>query len=86
MKPILIDEFIKDISDTQESTSVIIEGQTFEGYQIAKPLNYDPEYLSIEERQEMANSILEGKAIAVRFFRDLTEEEQVEYVKSQIKD
>lgn len=86
MKPILIDEFIKDISETQESASVLIEGQSFEGYQIAKPLNYEPEYLSIEERQEMANAVLEGKAIAVRFFRDLTEEEKVEYVKSQIKD
>jgi len=86
MKPILIDEFIKDISDTQEGTNVLIEGQSFEGYQIAKPLNYDPEYLSMEERQEMANYVLEGKAIAVRFFRDLTEEEKVEYVKSQIKD
>jgi len=84
MKPILIDEFIKDISENQEEISVVIEGQTFEGYQIAKPLNYESEYLSIEERQEMANAVLEGKAIAVRFFRDLNDKEKVEYIKSQI--
>jgi hypothetical protein len=32
----------------------------------------------------MANAILEGKAIAVRYFCDMTEDEQVEYVKSKI--
>lgn len=85
MKPILIDEFIKNADECQTETEVTIDGVLYTGYQIAKPLNYDPEYLSIEERQEMANAILEGKAIAVRYFSDLSEEEQVEYVKSKIK-
>lgn len=84
MKPLLIDEFIKDANETQEGTSVTIDGEVYNGYQIAKPLNYDPDYFSIEDRQEMANAILEGKAIAVRYFCDMTEEEQIEYVKLKI--
>jgi hypothetical protein len=63
---------------------VNVDGEELIGWQIAKPLNYDPEYLSMEDRQEMANAILEGKAIAVRFFEDLTPEEQSEYVKNYI--
>jgi len=85
MKPLLIDEFIKDANETQEGTTVTIDGIAYNGYQIAKPLNYDPDYFSLEDRQEMANAILEGKAIAVRYFCDLTEEEQIEYVKSKMK-
>lgn len=54
------------------------------GWQIAKPLNYDPEYLTIDERQKMAKLILEGKAIAVQYFTDLTKEEQEAYVKTKI--
>ena len=84
MKPLLIDEFIKDADETQEGTNVTIDGKVYNGYQIAKPLNYDPDYFSIEDRQEMANAVLEGKGIAVRYFCDMTEEEQVEYVKSKI--
>ena len=54
------------------------------GYQLAKPLNYDPEYLSKEDRAEMAAAIMNGKAIAFCYFEDLTEEEQSEYVKGQM--
>lgn len=84
MKPLLIDEFINDANEAQECTSVTIDGKVYNGYQIAKPLNYDPDYFSIEDRQEMANAILEGMAIAVRYFCDMSEEEQVEYVKSKL--
>lgn len=84
MKPILVDEFIKT-TDTETSTSVTIDGVTYNGYQIAKPLNYEPEFLSMSERRDMARAILQGTAIAVRYFSDLTEEEQIEYVKDKIK-
>lgn len=84
MKPILIDELIKK-NIVQEGASVKIDNVVYNGYQIAKPLNYDPNYLSLEDRQEMANAILEGKAIAVRYFCDLTEDEKIEYVKSNLK-
>lgn len=84
MKPILIDEFIKDADETHEGTSVTIDGVVYNGYQIAKPLNYDPDYFSMKDRQEMVDAILAGKAIAVRYFCDMSEEEQIEYVKSKI--
>jgi hypothetical protein len=83
MKPILVDEFVKDSNDCQSEVNVTINGKIFTGYQIAKPLNYDPDYFSMEDRQEMANAVLEGKAIAVRYFCDLTEQEQIDYVKSK---
>jgi len=84
MKPILIDEFIKNVDGCQSSSSVTIDGKVYNGYQIAKPLNYDSDYFSYKDRKEMADAVLEGKAIAVRYFVDLTTEEQIEYVKSKI--
>lgn len=85
MKPILIDDLIKESNDsTQSSHNVTVDGVTYTGYQIAKPLNYEPEYLSMRERCEMACAVLSGKAIAVRYFSDMTEEEQSEYVKAKL--
>ncbi len=84
MKPLLIDEFIKYANENQTEVKVTIDGNVLTGWQIAKPLNYDPDYFSLNDRQEMANAILEGKAIAVRYFCDMSQEEQVEYVKSKI--
>jgi hypothetical protein len=84
MKPILIDEFIKDANSMSSGTSVTVDGKVYNGYQIAKPLNYDPDFFPMKDRQEMADAVLQGKAIAVRYFCDLSEEEQVEYVKSKI--
>ena len=81
MKPILIDEIRKDLDCTQEECSVIVDGCTFTGWQITKPLNYNKEYTTAKERGEMAKLVKEGKAIAVQFFEDLTEDEKVEYVK-----
>ena len=83
MKTILIDELIKDQSVT-EQTSVVIEGNTLEGWQIAKPLNYDKKYTTLKDRFVMARKVLLGKAIAVQFFTDLTEDEKISYVKNQI--
>ncbi len=83
MKTILIDELVKDQSAT-EQVSVVIEGKTIEGWQIAKPLNYDKEYTTLKERFVMAKKVLFGKAIALQFFSDLTEKEKTEYVKTKL--
>ena len=84
MKTILIDELVKDKS-VSEQVSVVIEGKMFEGWQIAKPLNYNKEYTTLKDRFVMAKKVLFGKAIAVQFFTDLTEDEKISYVKNQIK-
>ena len=83
MKTILIDELVKGQSAT-EQVSVVIEGKTIEGWQIAKPLNYDKKYTSLKDRFVMARKVLFGKAVAVQFFTDLTEDEKISYVKTQI--
>ena len=83
MRTILIDELVKDQSAT-EQVSVVIEGKTIEGWQIAKPLNYDKKYTSLKDRFVMARKVLFGKAVAVQFFTDLTEDEKISYVKNQI--
>ena len=84
MKPILIDEVQSEFNDSQEF-EVKVNDEILKGYQIAKPLNYDPDYFSMKDREEMANAILNGKAIAVCFFEDLTSEEQTEYVKRKLE-
>lgn len=83
MKTILIDELVKDKS-VSEQVSVVIEGKMLEGWQIAKPLNYNKEYTTLKDRFVMAKKVLLGKAIAVQFFTDLTEDEKISYVKNQI--
>lgn len=79
----LIDDIIEDDS-CQEGVTVIVDGEKMNGYQIAKPLNYGSEYLPMEERWKMAQLIMAGKAIAVQYFSDLTEDEQVAYVKKKM--
>ena len=83
MKTILIDELVKDKS-VSEQVSVVIEGKMFEGWQIAKPLNCNKEYTTLKDRFVMARKVLFGKAIAVQYFTDLTEDEKISYVKTQI--
>ena len=83
MKTILIDELVKDKS-VSEQVSVVIEGKMFEGWQIAKPLNCNKEYTTLKDRFVMAKKVLLGKAIAVQYFTDLTEDEKISYVKNQI--
>jgi hypothetical protein len=83
MKAILIDELVKDQSTT-EQVSVVIEGKKLEGWQIAKPLNYEKNYTTLKERFVMAKKVLFGKAIAVQFFADLTERDKIAYVKNKL--
>jgi hypothetical protein len=83
MKAILIDELVKDQSTT-EQVSVVIEGKKLEGWQIAKPLNYERKYTTLKERFVMAKKVLFGKAIAVQFFTDLTQQDKIAYVKTKL--
>ena len=83
MKAILIDELVKDQS-TKEQVSVTIEGKKMEGWQIAKPLNYENKYTKFIDRLKSAVKVLNGKAIAVQFFTDLSEEDKIEYVKIKL--
>ena len=83
MKTILIDELVKDQSTTKQ-VSVVIEGKKLEGWQIAKPLNYEKNYTTLKERFVMAKKVLFGKAIAAQFFTDLTEEDKIAYVKTKL--
>lgn len=85
MKPMLIDLIPGELGANMEQFTVEVDGEKLHGWQIAKPMNYDPEYFPMEERQKMADEILKGKAIAVRFFEDLTLEEQTEHVKNEIE-
>ena len=81
MKAILIDELVKDQST--EQVSVTIEGKKLKGWQIAKPLNYEKKYTRFIDRFKSAFKVLTGKAIAVQFFTDLSEEEKIAYVKTK---
>ena len=45
-------------------------GDMHQGWAIAKPLNYDKEYVSEEDRKAMAQEVIEGRAIAVHFTED----------------
>lgn len=83
MKPILIDELVKD-QNTSSSFTIEDKDLLLTGWQIAKPLNYDPDYLSKKERKEMADAVLAGKAIAVCFFEDLSKEDQLEYLRKHL--
>lgn len=85
MKPILIDDIKEEFASNTQEFTVDVDGNPMKGWQIAKPLNYDPEYLSKKDRKEMANAVLAGKAVAVCFFEDLSEEEKSKYVKHQIE-
>lgn len=85
MKKLIIDDIHEEFGDTTSQFTVDVDGVKMVGYNIAKPMNYDPEYSSKDERNEMAELVRSGKAIAVCFFQDLTPEEQSEYVKNKIK-
>jgi len=74
MKAILIDELVESQSTT-EQVSVTIEGEKLEGWQISKPLNYEKQYTRFIDRLKSAIKVLKGKAIAVQFFTDLSEED-----------
>jgi len=69
-KMILIDDLVNE-DQTQEQVSVKVDGNL--------------KYLSKSERKKMAKLVMDGKAIAVQYFTDLTEEQQEAYVKAKIK-
>lgn len=83
MNAVLIDD-IGELTDNQSEFTVEVKGQKMKGYQVAKPLNYDKEYTTKKDRKAMAKLVLEGKAIAVQFFEDLTPEEQNKYVENKV--
>ena len=83
MKAFLIDELVKDQSTT-EQVSVTIEGKKLGGWQIAKPLNYEKRYTRFTDRFKSAIKVLTGKAIAVQFFTDLSEEDKIAYIKTKL--
>ena len=83
MKAILIDELVKHQSTTEQVT-VVIKGKKLDGWQIAKPLKYERKYTTLKERFMMAKKVLFGKAIAVQYFTDLTEQEKISYVKTKL--
>lgn len=72
MKSILIEDFIsRNINAPQEQVQFKDDkGVQHQGWAIAKPLNYDKEYMSAEDRKAMAQEVLEGHAIAVHFTQD----------------
>lgn len=82
MKPILIDKLIKE-SHTKTEINMKINGRDVHGWQIAKPLNY---HFNLFEKIKLATYILRGKAIAVQFFEDMSEDEKDKYVKKQLNE
>ena len=85
METILIDELVNDYPlQPTEKSSVVIKGKNIEVYTIAKPLNYEPKYTSFLSRLRSAINVLNGKAIAFQFFADLSEEQQIMYVKQKL--
>ena len=72
MKSILIEDFIaRNVNAPQEQVQFKDDkGVLHQGWAIAKPLNYDKEYLPEEYRKAMAQEVLEGHAIAVHFTQD----------------
>jgi hypothetical protein len=80
----LIDD-IDESFNNMEQVTVIIDSKKLQGWQIAKPLNYEKKYCTFIERLKAALLVFKCKAIAIQFFRDLTEEEKIKYVKNKIK-
>ena len=85
MKPILIDEINCEFT-SQGEFIVKVDGTTYIAWKLAKPLNYEDEYATQKDRNKMAKLVKEGKAIAVQFFEDLTEDEKIQKVKEELKD
>lgn len=46
MKPILIDNIKEEFGHNTSSNTVEVDGVKYTGYNIAKPMNYDPEYFT----------------------------------------
>lgn len=72
MKSILVEDFLaRNVDAPQTQVQFNDEkGELHGGWAIAKPLNYDKEYISYDDLCEMANEVLAGRAIAVHFTED----------------
>ena len=72
MKSKLIDDVVELFAGAPQCQAEFKDenGVTHQGWAIAKPLNYDKEYMSEEERKAMAQEVLDGHAIAVHFTED----------------
>lgn len=81
MKPILIDELVKE-SHTQTKINRQLMGFNVRGWKITKPLNHK---FTLLERIKLSCYILCGKAIAVQFFEDLSENDKDNYIKKSLK-
>jgi len=81
MKPVLVDELVKE-SHTQCEINRQIMGFRVRGWKIAKPLNYQFTFI---ERIKLSMYVLRGKAIVVQFFEDLSEKDKDNHVKKNLK-
>lgn len=68
MKSILVDKISK--LDCLQGFTATIDGLQYCKHCMAKPMNYDIEYLGEDVRKAMAQEVLEGHAIAVHFTED----------------
>lgn len=82
MKPVLIDDLVKNADSQTEINLITSGGVRLRGWKIAKPLNHN---LNFRERVSMAWQVFRGKAIAVRYFEDMTQDEVMEYALSNMK-
>lgn len=86
MKKILIDDIVNENENgcgVQSQFQVNVDSNIFSGSQIAKPLNYSE--LTKYDRLKMAHLVIKGEAIAVSYFKDLTPEEQADYVRNKLQ-
>jgi hypothetical protein len=72
MKPILIDDISREISSEHR---VKVWDKHYSVWKTAKPLDYEYGLLT---KIKHAYYVLTGKAIAIKFFDDFTEEEKIE--------
>lgn len=72
MKSELIEDIVEMFTEAPHAQVEFKDenGVMHQGWAIAKPLNYDKEYVSEEDRKAMAQEVLEGRAIAVHFTED----------------
>lgn len=71
MESILIDDIQNRYGwCTQEIAQATIDGQSYTGYVLSKPMNYQRPYFSLASRLKMALEIIKCRAIAVHFTED----------------
>ena len=80
-QPILIDELIRDTNNKMEVDFLYL-GVRLRAWKIAKPLNHK---LNIRQRICHAIYVLQGKAIGVWYFEDMSYEDKKNHVKNNIK-